>query len=60
MNIISKQTQQSKSNILTYKKSGVDIDAGNEVVEVIKPLANATRRPGTMDEIGGFGGLFDL
>ncbi len=60
MSIISKQTQQSKSNILTYKESGVDIDAGNEIVEVIKPLANATRRTGTMDEIGGFGGLFDL
>ena len=60
MSIISNQTQQSKSNILTYKESGVDIDAGNEVVEVIKPLASATRRPGTMDEIGGFGGLFDL
>ena len=60
MNTISKQTQQSKSNNLTYKESGVDIDAGNEVVEVIKPLANATKRPGTIDEIGGFGGLFDL
>jgi len=45
---------------LTYKKSGVDIDAGEALVEHIKPLARATERPGVMGGLGGFGGLFDL
>jgi phosphoribosylformylglycinamidine cyclo-ligase len=48
------------SNGLTYAQSGVDIDAGNRMVELIKPLVRATARPGTDAEIGGFGGLFDL
>jgi phosphoribosylformylglycinamidine cyclo-ligase len=45
---------------LTYAKSGVDIDAGNRMVELIKPLVKATARTGADAEIGGFGGLFDL
>ncbi|MBS3647429.1 phosphoribosylformylglycinamidine cyclo-ligase [Pseudaminobacter sp. 19-2017] len=45
---------------LTYADSGVDIDAGNELVQRIKPLVRSTRRPGADGEIGGFGGLFDL
>src|SRR5215212_9826747 len=45
---------------LTYAEAGVDIDAGNAMVEAIKPLVRATRRPGADAEIGGFGGLFDL
>ncbi|MDN2564995.1 phosphoribosylformylglycinamidine cyclo-ligase [Aquibium sp. A9E412] len=45
---------------LTYADSGVDIDAGNALVERIKPAVRATRRPGADGEIGGFGGLFDL
>ncbi len=45
---------------LTYADAGVDIDAGNALVERIKPLVRATRRPGADAEIGGFGGLFDL
>src|SRR5476651_1930343 len=45
---------------LTYADTGVDIDAGNAMVERIKPLVRATRRPGADAEIGGFGGLFDL
>lgn len=45
---------------LTYAKSGVDIDAGDRMVEMIKPLVRATARPGADAEIGGFGGLFDL
>jgi phosphoribosylformylglycinamidine cyclo-ligase len=49
-----------KSNGLTYADAGVDIDAGNAMVEDIKPLVRATRRPGADAEIGGFGGLFDL
>jgi phosphoribosylformylglycinamidine cyclo-ligase len=45
---------------LTYAGAGVDIDAGNALVEAIRPLVRATRRPGADAEIGGFGGLFDL
>jgi phosphoribosylformylglycinamidine cyclo-ligase len=48
------------ANGLTYAQAGVDIDAGNAMVEAIKPLVRATRRSGTDSEIGGFGGLFDL
>jgi phosphoribosylformylglycinamidine cyclo-ligase len=44
---------------LTYADSGVDIDAGNRLVDLIKPLVRATARPGADAEIGGFGGLFD-
>ena len=47
-------------NGLTYADAGVDIDAGNALVERIKPAAAATRRPGTMAGLGGFGALFDL
>jgi phosphoribosylformylglycinamidine cyclo-ligase len=43
-----------------YADSGVDIDAGNALVEAIKPMVRATRRPGADAELGGFGGLFDL
>ena len=49
-----------RSNGLTYAQAGVDIDAGNAMVEKIKPLVRSTRRPGADGEIGGFGGLFDL
>src|SRR5256885_1609150 len=49
-----------KRNGLTYAQAGVDIDAGNRMVELIKPLVRATRRPGADAEIGGFGALFDL
>jgi phosphoribosylformylglycinamidine cyclo-ligase len=47
-------------NGLTYAQAGVDIDAGNLLVEKIKPIVRSTRRPGADGEIGGFGGLFDL
>ena len=43
-----------------YAAAGVDIDAGNRMVELIKPLVRGTARAGTAAEIGGFGGLFDL
>ena len=49
-----------QKNGLTYAEAGVDIDAGNLMVEKIKPLVRSTRRPGADGEIGGFGGLFDL
>jgi phosphoribosylformylglycinamidine cyclo-ligase len=45
---------------VSYRDSGVDIDAGNALVKAIKPLAAATRRPGADADLGGFGGLFDL
>ena len=44
----------------TYKDAGVDIDAGQALVESIKRLARGTERPGTVGGIGGFGALFDL
>ena len=50
----------SSNNGLSYKDAGVDIDAGNELIEKIKPVVKATTRPGVMGSIGGFGGLFDL
>ncbi|HEY4582334.1 MAG TPA: phosphoribosylformylglycinamidine cyclo-ligase [Lysobacter sp.] len=45
---------------LTYREAGVDIDAGNEVVERIKPLVKRSFRPEVMGGLGGFGALFDL
>nr|WP_308909854.1 phosphoribosylformylglycinamidine cyclo-ligase [Pseudokordiimonas caeni] len=44
----------------TYKDAGVDIDAGEALVDNIKPLAQSTARPGSNPDLGGFGGLFDL
>ncbi|MBN8552831.1 MAG: phosphoribosylformylglycinamidine cyclo-ligase [Caulobacterales bacterium] len=48
-----------RPNGLTYADAGVDIDAGDALVEAIKPLARATRRPGADPSLGGFGALFD-
>ena len=45
---------------LNYKQAGVDIDAGNHLIEKIKPLAKATARVGSNPNLGGFGALFDL
>jgi phosphoribosylformylglycinamidine cyclo-ligase len=45
---------------ISYRDSGVDIDAGNALVEAIKPIVRTTRRLGADADLGGFGGLFDL
>jgi phosphoribosylformylglycinamidine cyclo-ligase len=49
-----------KQGGMSYRQAGVDIDAGNRLVDLIKPFVRATRRPGADAEIGGFGGVFDL
>ena len=50
----------TKNNSLTYADAGVEIDAGNTLVEQIKPAAKSTNRPSVMDSLGGFGAMFDL
>ena len=50
---------QSESN-LSYSDSGVDIDAGNRLVDRIRPLAKSTMRPGVMESLGGFGAMFEI
>ncbi len=50
----------TKRTPLSYQAAGVSIDRGNQLVQRIKPLAAATRRPGVISDIGGFGGLFRL
>jgi phosphoribosylformylglycinamidine cyclo-ligase len=46
--------------MVSYKDAGVDIEAGDALVEAIKPMAHASARPGVMGSLGGFGALFDL
>jgi phosphoribosylformylglycinamidine cyclo-ligase len=53
-------SKPDSSKPLTYRDAGVDIDAGEELVDAIKPMAASTRRPGATGDLGGFGGLFDL
>lgn len=53
-------TSDRLNNGLTYADAGVDIDAGEMLVDAIKPLAKSTRRPGAEASLGGFGALFDL
>lgn len=53
-------TDSHGKNGLTYADAGVDIDAGNELVGRIKPIAKSTARSGAGSDLGGFGGLFDL
>ena len=56
--IIKVSEQNTKS--YTYKDAGVDIDAGEALVDAIKPMAASTKRAGSDASLGGFGGLFDL
>ncbi len=51
---------KSRRNSLKYRDAGVDIDAGDELVQAIKPIAKKTARPGLLGELGGFGGCFEL
>jgi phosphoribosylformylglycinamidine cyclo-ligase len=53
-------TTRAPSDFLTYRDSGVDIDAGDALVEAIKPYAKRTMRPGVLAGIGGFGALFEV
>ncbi|MGD8568172.1 MAG: phosphoribosylformylglycinamidine cyclo-ligase [Gammaproteobacteria bacterium] len=53
-------TDQAPKTSLNYKDAGVDIDAGNELVNKIKPYAAKTHRPGVLAGLGGFGSLFEL
>ena len=55
-----KRTSMTKESGLTYSDAGVSIDAGDALVDRIKPLVKSTRRPGADGSIGGFGGMFDL
>ena len=55
-----RSSRRSSSDAMDYKQSGVDIDAGNEVVRRIRSLARGTFTPGVLSEIGSFGGLFRL
>ena len=52
--------QSGEMGSLSYKEAGVDIDAGNRLVERIKPLVQTTARPGVVGGLGGFGALFAL
>ncbi|MBN8913456.1 MAG: phosphoribosylformylglycinamidine cyclo-ligase [Rhizobiales bacterium] len=54
------QPTDGSSKTITYRDSGVDIDAGNALVEAIKGVARSTSRAGADSSLGGFGGLFDL
>lgn len=49
-----------KGKVISYADAGVSIDAGNKLVDLIKPFCKATRRAGCDADLGGFGGLFDL
>lgn len=54
------QNDQPSSSSLSYRDAGVDIDAGNALIDRIKPIAAATRRSGMLDGLGGFGALFEI
>ena len=57
---MASSTRSDDKPSLSYRDAGVDIDAGNALVERIKPLAAATRRPGVLAGLGGFGALFEV
>ncbi|MCU7813731.1 MAG: phosphoribosylformylglycinamidine cyclo-ligase [Candidatus Thiodiazotropha sp. (ex Lucinoma kastoroae)] len=57
---MEQESKPSNPASLSYRDAGVDIDAGNELVERIKPIVNQTFRPGVLAGLGGFGALFEL
>lgn len=57
---MSQESTSADRPSLSYRAAGVDIDAGNALIDRIKPLAAATFRPGVMTGLGGFGALFEL
>jgi phosphoribosylformylglycinamidine cyclo-ligase len=57
---MAKDPTPKRTATVSYRDAGVDIDAGNALVQAIKPLVKATRRSGADADLGGFGGLFDL
>jgi len=57
---VEQDPKASQSNSLSYRDAGVDIDAGNALVERIKPIVKQTFRPGVLTGLGGFGALFEL
>lgn len=59
-NTIDKNASSNENSSLSYRDAGVDIEAGNALVDRIKPLASKTRRPGVMAGLGGFGSMFEL
>ncbi len=60
MKRMKRKLYRTPHNSISYKSAGVDVDAGNEFIQKISPLASSTQRPGTMSGLGGFGALFDL
>ena len=60
MEIIQISTSKKETKHATYKGAGVDIEAGVNLINEIRPLVKSTKRSGSDTEIGGFGGLFDL
>jgi len=57
---MNQDSDNSASTSLSYRDAGVDIDAGNTLVERIKPIVKDTFRPGVATGLGGFGALFEL
>ncbi len=57
---MSNSQDPQKPNSLSYRDAGVDIEAGNNLVDIIKPIAARTRRPGVIAGLGGFGAMFEI
>jgi phosphoribosylformylglycinamidine cyclo-ligase len=57
---VDQESNPSNAHQLSYRDAGVDIDAGNELIERIKPIVQQTFRPGVLTGLGGFGALFEL
>ncbi len=58
--VLEPDVRKSSRTPLNYRDAGVDIDAGEALVQAIKPIVESTARPGVLGELGGFGGLFEI